>query len=113
MEEGDGTETGDFGPTPLEELTQQESSLWALLKVLLSGKTLPHLVLIAVLAGALQWVASNDGESLASFGFLSMSGGYLLTGLFSGRSTVQRWIQLPDDGDAGELSRAKRVPHQP
>ena len=109
MQEGDGAETSDFGPTPLEELTRQESSLWALLKVLLSGKTLPHLVLIAVLAGALQWVASNDGESLASFGFLSMSGGYLLTGLLSGRSTVQRWIQLPDDGDAGELSRAKRV----
>ena len=109
MQEGDGVETSDFGPTPLEELTRQESSLWALLKVLLSGKTLPHLVLIAVLAGALQWVASNDGESLASFGFLSMSGGYLLTGLLSGRSTVQRWIQLPDDGDAGELSRAKRV----
>ena len=37
MQEGHGTETGDFGPTPLEELTQQESSLWALLKVLLSA----------------------------------------------------------------------------
>ena len=43
--------------TPLDELKAEESSLWSLLRLLLSGKTLPHLVLIVGLSMMLQLMA--------------------------------------------------------
>ena len=93
--------------TPLDELKDEESSLWSLLRLLLSGKTLPHLVLIICLSMVLQFLALRGFESASALGFLALSGGYLLTGLLSGIGRVQRWIQLPDVVDSPDHGRLK------
>ncbi len=95
--------------TPLDELKEEESSLWSLLRLLLSGKTLPHLVLIICLSLALQFLALRGFESASALGFLSLSGGYLLTGFLSGIGRVQRWIQLPDAGESPDHGRVKSL----
>ena len=51
--------------TPLDDLRREESSLFGLLRVLLSGKTLPHLVLIALLSALFQFLATT-GNDVAS-----------------------------------------------
>ena len=95
--------------TPLDELKAEESSLWSLLRLLLSGKTLPHLVLIVGLSLLLQMMAVAGSESMSAVGFLSLSGGYLLTGLLSGSGRIQGWIQLPDTAESPEQGRIKRL----
>lgn len=95
--------------TPLDELKAEESSLWSLLRLLLSGKTLPHLVLIVGLSMMLQLMAVQGSESMSALGFISLSGGYLLTGMLSGIGRIQRWIQLPDAAEPTEQSRIKRL----
>ena len=95
--------------TPLAALREEESSILSLLRILLSGKTLPHLVLIALLTGLFQFLASSGSNVLSALGFLSLSGGYLLTGLMAGLGPVQRWIQLPEDPDEHVHGRFKRL----
>lgn len=95
--------------TPLAALREEESSILSLLRILLSGKTLPHLVLIALLTGLFQFLASSGNDVLSALGFLSLSGGYLLTGLMAGFGPVQRWIQLPEDPDEDAQGRFKRL----
>ncbi len=95
--------------TPLAALREEESSILSLLRILLSGKTLPHLVLIALLTGLFQLLASSGNDVLSALGFLSLSGGYLLTGLMAGYGPVQRWIQLPEDPDGHAHGRFKRL----
>lgn len=109
MEGDEQAETSVLQSSPLEELQQQETSLLALLKVLLSGRTLPHLVLIFLLSSGLFWTASSGGESFAAICFLSMAGGYLLTGVLAGLSTVRRWIQLPEEPASEGVSRVKQI----
>ena len=109
MEGDENADTSVTKSSPLEELQQQETSLFALLRVLLSGRTLPHLVLIFFLSSALFWVASTGGESFAAIGFLSMAGGYLLTGVFSGFAIVRRLIQLPEEHASENMGRVKRL----
>ena len=107
MEGGTPLESEAVERTPLDELKDEESSLWSLLRLLLSGKTLPHLVLVICLSMVLQFLAMRGFESASALGFLSLSGGYLLTGLLSGIGRVQRWIQLPDDADSPGHGRFK------
>ena len=95
--------------TPLAALREEESSILSLLRILLSGKTLPHLVLIALLTGLFQFLASNGNDVQSALGFLSLSGGYLLTGLMAGWGPVQRWIQLPQEHDKPPAGRIKRL----
>lgn len=95
--------------TPLDELKAEESSLWGLLRLLLSGKTLPHLVLIVGLSLLLQMMAVAGSESMSALGFISLSGGYLLTGMLSGSGRIQGWIQLPDAADSPDQGRIKRT----
>ena len=95
--------------TPLAALREEESSILSLLRILLSGKTLPHLVLIALLTGLFQFLASSGNDVLSALGFLSLSGGYLLTGLMAGFGPVQRWIQLPEDPDEHAHGRFRRL----
>ena len=95
--------------TPLDALRKEESSLIGLLRVLLSGKTLPHLVLIALLSSVLQFLASAGEDVISALGFLSLSGGYVLTGLMAGVGPVQRWIQLPEETEEPASGRLKRV----
>ena len=93
--------------TPLDNLRQEESSLFGLLRVLLSGKTLPHLVLIALLSAIFQVLATTGNDVASALGFLSLSGGYLLTGLMAGVGPVQRWIQLPEETEEPTSGRLK------
>ena len=93
--------------TPLDDLRQEESSLFGLLRVLLSGKTLPHLVLIALLSAVFQVFATTGSDVASALGFLSLSGGYLLTGLMASVGPVQRWIQLPEGTEQPTSGRLK------
>lgn len=95
--------------TPLDKLKAEESSLWSLLRLLLSGKTLPHLVLIVGLSMMLQLMAVQGNESMSALGFISLSGGYLLTGMLSGSGRIQGWIQLPDAAESSDQGRIKRT----
>jgi hypothetical protein len=106
---GDEASEGSLEPasTPLDVLRQEESSLFGLLRVLLSGKTLPHLVLIAVLSATFQVLATAGNDVASALGFLSLSGGYLLTGLMAGVGPVQRWIQLPEETEEPTSGRLK------
>lgn len=91
--------------TPLEVLKEEETSLLSLLRILLSGKTLPHLVLIGVLSALFQVMATAGSETASALGFLSLSGGYLLTGLMVGIGPVGRWIELPEA--AGDVAQSR------
>ena len=93
--------------TPLDDLRKEESSLFGLVRVLLNGKTLPHLVLIALLSAIFQFLATAGNDVASAFGFLSLSGGYLLTGLMAGAGPVQRWIQLPEETEQPTSGRLK------
>ena len=95
--EGDAQNPGtpDEGSN-LQQLAEEDASLFALIRVLLSFATLPHILLILLLSVLLQLAAVNGMESTSAFGFLSLSGGYLLTGLLANSTTVQRWIRLPE-----------------
>ena len=54
--------------TPLEVLKEEETSLLSLLRILLSGKTLPHLVLIGVLSALFQVMATAGSETASALG---------------------------------------------
>ena len=90
------------GALNLQQLADEDASLFALIRVLLSFATLPHVILILVLSVLLQLAAVNGMESTSAFGFLSLSGGYLLTGLLANSATVQRWIRLPEKTSKGD-----------
>ena len=90
------------GASNLQQLADEDASLFALIRVLLSFATLPHVILILVLSVLLQLAAVNGMESTSAFGFLSLSGGYLLTGLLANSATVQRWIRLPEKTTKGD-----------
>ena len=80
-----------------------------LLRVLLSGKTLPHLVLIALLSAVFQVLATTGSDVASALGFLSLSGGYLLTGLM-----VECWSCSAMDSAAGRDSTTNiRPPQRP
>lgn len=95
-------------PTKLEHLQQEDASIRALLRILLSVSTLPHVVAIIVLSSVLQIATVNGFESMSAMGFVALAGGYFLTGLLAGRPTVDRWIRLAErEGDErSALSRA-------
>jgi hypothetical protein len=106
----DGHEDADASslePSNLEQLQQEDASLFALIRILLSVSTLPHIVMILVLSSLLQIAAVQDLESLSALGFLSLSGGYFLTGLLAGRATVQRWIRLPEQAEEGRSALSR------
>lgn len=83
----------------LDHLQASDPSLRALLKVLLNIKTLPHILLILTLSTPLYLLANNGQNELSAFCFLSLSLGYLTTGLFSNNARVKSWTQLPDIRD--------------
>ena len=99
--EGDAdAEAAPSEPTKLEHLQQEDASILALLRILLSVSTLPHVVTIIVLSSVLQIATVNGYESMSAMGFVALAGGYFLTGLLAGRPTVDRWIRLAErEGD--------------
>ena len=79
----------------LKELAANETSLIALLKTLLSPKTMPHLFMIVLMSTALYFVAnSNNGGDIAALGFISLSLGYAITAIFSANEKVRSWITV-------------------
>lgn len=87
----------------LGELASNETSLFGLVRTLLSPKTLPHLALITALSTLLYFIAnSNEGGDIAALGFISLSCGYAITALFSNNQRVRSWISLSDQSETEE-----------
>lgn len=77
----------------LTELASQDTSIFGLLKTLLSTKTLPHIAALAVVSSFLYAVA--DGQAgLAAVGFASLAAGYTTTALLSNNERIRSWTQL-------------------
>ena len=89
----------------LKELAANETSLIALIKTLLSPKTMPHLFMIVLMSTVLYFVAnSNSGEDIAALGFISLSLGYAVTAIFSTNEKVRTWITVTDDVEASQFN---------
>lgn len=90
----------DTASSVLQELATNETSLLRLLTTLLSPKTLPHIGLIAVLSIVLFVIAGNESlKDFSALGFLSLAGGYAVTGLFSSNERVKRWTHISSVND--------------
>ena len=81
----------DFN-SELESLRKTETSLWRLLKTLLSPKTMPHIVMISVLSIILHIMASSDSlTNITSVIFISLSIGYSVTAIGSRNERIRTW----------------------
>ncbi|MBT3476485.1 MAG: hypothetical protein HN458_00880 [Euryarchaeota archaeon] len=94
----------------LRELASNETSLLALVKTLLSPKTLPHLLMIVVLSTVLYFIAnSNSGEDIAALGFISLALGYALTAIFSTNERVRSWITITNEPEVSQFNLVQRL----
>ncbi len=94
----------------LKELAANETSLIALIKTLLSPKTMPHLFMIVLMSTALYFVAnSNNGEDIAALGFISLSLGYAITAIFSANEKVRSWITVTGNVDVSQFNMFQKV----
>ena len=103
----------------LDELSSQKTSIWGLIKTLLSPQTLPHIALIVMFSTTFYIIASIDSlTTYAAMSFISVSFGYAITAVFSNTELVQKLTKLPsresNDSDEGQspndqLGRFKRV----
>jgi hypothetical protein len=103
----------------LDELTSQKTSIWSLIKTLLSPQTLPHIALIMMFSTTFYIIASIDSlTTYAAMSFISVSFGYVITAVLSNTEFVQKLTKLPsrelNDSDEGQspsdqVSRLKRV----
>ena len=81
----------DFN-SELESLGKTETSLWRLLKTLLSPKTMPHIVMILALSIILHIMASSDSlTNITSILFISLSIGYSITAIGSRNERIRNW----------------------
>ena len=94
----------------LKELAANETSLIALVKTLLSPKTMPHLFMIVLMSTALYFVAnSNNGGDIAALGFISISLGYAITAIFSANEKVRSWITVTGNVDVSQFNIFQKV----
>lgn len=94
----------------LKELAANETSLIALIKTLLSPKTLPHLLMIVIFSTILYFVAnSNGGEDIAALGFISLSLGYVVTAVFSTNQKVRSWITISNTQENAPFNLSLRL----
>ena len=103
----------------LDELSNQKTSIWGLVKTLLSPQTLPHIALIVMFSTTFYIIASIDSlTTYAAMSFISVSFGYAITAVLSNTEFVQKLTKLPsresNDSDEeqsanGQLGRFKRV----
>jgi len=103
----------------LSELANQQTSIWGLIKTLLSPQTLPHIALIVILSTTFYITASIDSlTTFAAMCFVSVTIGYALTALLSNTEFVQKITKLPSKelndvaegkSSADQLSRMKRI----
>ncbi len=69
---------------------------------MLSPKTLPHIVMIAVISSILLLLV-NTQENFVSFAFISLSLSYALIAVLSNSKTIQKLIKLPDQKSEGSI----------
>ena len=94
----------------LKELAANETSLIAIIKTLLSPKTMPHLFMIVLMSTALYFVAnSNNGGDIAALGFISLSLGYAITAIFSANEKVRSWITVTGNVDVSQFNIFQKV----
>ncbi len=103
----------------LDELSSQKTSIWGLIKTLLSPQTLPHIALIVMFSTTFYIIASIDSlTTYAAMSFISVSFGYAITAVLSNTEFVQKLTKLPSrelndsDGEqspSDQVSRLKRV----
>lgn len=103
----------------LDDLSSQKTSIWGLIKTLLSPQTLPHIALIVMFSTTFYIIASIDSlTTYAAMSFISVSFGYAITAVLSNNEYVQKLTKLPskelNDSDEGQaasdqVSRLKRV----
>ena len=93
----------------LSQLQQQDASLFGLLRVLLSPKTLPHILMLATCVAVLYIIAKSGSTTTSALGFLSLSSGYLITGLLTNLAPVQRWTQLPQEKKDGQNTMKRLI----
>lgn len=111
MDEGSLAESDSN--TELESLRNTETSLWRLLKTLLSPKTMPHIVMISIFSIILHIMASSDSlTNITSVVFISLSIGYSVTAIGSRNERIKNWTisdsKPPNDGDSRVMIFVKK-----
>ena len=79
----------------LGELAAQDASVLTLVFTLLSIKTLPHIIALAVTSSILYAVADGNA-GLAAVGFSSLTVGYAVTALASNIEAIRGWTRLQE-----------------
>ena len=78
------------------DLANQQTSIWGLIKTLLSPQTLPHIALIVILSTIFYITANFDNlTTFSAMCFTSITLGYAITAALSNSSFVQRVTKLP------------------
>lgn len=103
----------------LSELANQQTSIWGLIKTLLSPQTLPHIALIVILSTTFYITAGFDSlTTFAAMCFTSVTIGYAITAVLSNTDFVQRITKLPgkelnvtgeEQSPGDQISRIKRI----
>ena len=103
----------------LSELANQQTSIWGLIKTLLSPQTLPHIALIVILSTTFYITAGFDSlTTFAAMCFTSVTIGYAITAVLSNTDFVQRITKLPskelnvtgeEQSPGNQISRIKRI----
>lgn len=88
LEEGDG----------LEQLAATDSSIFGLLRTLLSFKTLPHVAAL-VLSSVFLYALANSSAGMAAVAFTSLAVGYSVTAMMSSIERIRNWTHLSSWGD--------------
>ena len=87
----------------MEEDSQQEFKqigMFQLIRNMLSPRTLPHIIMIAVISSILLFLVSTQ-EVLVAMSFISLSISYILVSMLSNNSMIQSLTKLPEEkGDS-------------
>ena len=82
----------------LSKYEQQNVSIFALAKTLLSISTMPHVILIVILSVAFFITARIDSFTVFSaMAFTSLSASYIITALSASNDRVKNWITLREE----------------
>lgn len=92
----------------MEEDSQQEFKqigMLQLIRNMLSPRTLPHIIMIAVISSILLFLVSTQ-EVLVAMSFISLSISYILVSMLSNNSMIQSLTKLPEEkGDSQWIVR--------
>ena len=92
----------------MEEDSQQEFKqigMFQLIRNMLSPRTLPHIIMIAVISSILLFLVSTQ-EVLVAMSFISLSISYVVVSMLSNNSMIQSLTKLPEEkGDSQWIVR--------